>query len=168
MKAIAIVAHPDDCVIFAYSFIHNNPQYDWTICYLTYTEKDARGQEFVKFWNKRNIQTKFLGYVDDWHDIENNRISFNEETALKNIQTTIADYDLVLTHDNEGDYGHIHHVFVNHATADHPNRITFAGPGQGTVKYTIGPEVYSLSELPLHRDVVAGFHPEIHTNEYKL
>lgn len=168
MKAIAVVAHPDDCVIFAYSYIHNNPQFDWTICYLTYTADNPRGQEFVTFWDKRNIQTKFLGYVDDWHDIENGRISFDEEAAWEDIQKIIAGQDLVLTHSNEGDYGHIHHVFVNRATAGHSNRVTFAGPGQGTVKYTIEPGIYSLSEFPMHSDVVAGFHPNIHTNEYKL
>ena len=88
--------------------------------------------------------------------------------ARADIQSTIADYDLVLTHDAQGDYGHIHHVFVNRAVGDYPNLVTFAGPGQGTVKYTIEPGVYSLDEFPLHRDIVADFHPTIHTNEYKL
>lgn len=168
MKAMCVVAHPDDCVIFAYSFIHAHPQYDWTVCYLTYTASNPRGAEFFNFWTKRNIKTKFLGYVDDWHDIENGRISFDEDSAWADIQSAIADQDLILTHNAEGDYGHIHHVFVNRATANHPNIITFAGPGQGTVKYTIEPGVYSLAELPLHQDVVAGFHPNVHTNEYKL
>ena len=168
MKAVCVVAHPDDCVIFAYSFIHNHPEYQWTICYVTYTAADSRGQEFVNFWNKRNCKTKFLGYVDDWHDIENKHISFDEELARADIQSTIADYDLVLTHNAQGDYGHIHHVFVNQAAGGHPNLVTFAGPGQGTVKYTIEPGVYSLDEFPLHRDIVAGFHSTTHTNEYTL
>jgi LmbE family N-acetylglucosaminyl deacetylase len=168
MKAICMVAHPDDCVIFGYSFIHNHPEYQWTICYLTYTANDPRGQEFVNFWGRRNCNTKFLGYVDNWHDIENGHISFNEDSAYADIQSAIADCDLVLTHNAEGDYGHIHHVFVNRATANHPKLVTFAGPGQGTVKYTIEPGVYSLDEFPLHQEIVAGFHPTTHTNEYKL
>jgi LmbE family N-acetylglucosaminyl deacetylase len=168
MNAMVIVAHPDDCVIFAYSFIHNHPEYSWTICYLTYCETDPRGQEFVKFWNRRGITTQFLGYLDDWHDIENKRISFDESCAKADIQNIIADQDLILTHNEQGDYGHLHHVFVNQATASHPNRITFAGPGQGTVKYTIESGVYSLSELPMHQEIIAAFHPIIHTNEYKL
>lgn len=168
MKAICMVAHPDDCVIFAYSYIHNNPQYDWTICYLTYTAQDRRGQEFVEFWSKRNIKTKFLGYVDDWHDIENGTISFDEDLAWADIQDAMVGQDLVLTHNAQGDYGHIHHVFVNRATATHPNIVTFAGPGQGTVKYSIEPGIYSLSELPMHQDVISGFHSVAHTNEYKL
>jgi LmbE family N-acetylglucosaminyl deacetylase len=37
MKALCLVAHPDDCVIFAYSYIYNHPEHNWTIGYLTYT-----------------------------------------------------------------------------------------------------------------------------------
>jgi LmbE family N-acetylglucosaminyl deacetylase len=166
MKAMAIVAHPDDCVIFAYSFIHAHPEYQWTICYLTYTQSDPRGSEFFNFWARRNIRTKFLGYVDDWHDIENKRISFDENRARTDIQNIMADQDLILTHNEQGDYGHLHHVFVNQATSEHARRVTFAGPGQGTVKYSIESGVYTLDELPMHREVIAGFHSTTHTNEY--
>jgi LmbE family N-acetylglucosaminyl deacetylase len=168
MKAMCVVAHPDDCVIFAYSFMHAHSDYEWTVCYLTYTKDDARGLEFFNFWHRRGIKTRFLGYRDDWHDIQNDRISFDEDSARKDLQLAIADQDLILTHDDKGDYGHIHHVFVNRATVNHPNRITFAGPGQGTVKYTIDSGVYSLSELPMHQEIIAAFHPVVHTNEYKL
>lgn len=168
MKAITMVAHPDDCVIFAYSYIHNHPEHEWTICYLTYCEWDERAKEFSKFWSRRNIPTIFLGYKDDYQDIQNQKISFNEDQANKEISSIIKSYDLVLTHDSQGDYGHIHHVFVNQATQQHPNRITFAGPGRGTVKYSIESSAYSLNELPLHREVIAGFHKDRHENEYTL
>jgi LmbE family N-acetylglucosaminyl deacetylase len=168
MNAICVVAHPDDCVIFAYSFIHNHPEYKWTICYLTYTDWSDRGCELANFWQRRNIPCIFLGYVDDYHDIENKQISFNVEQADREIKNIIKGYTLVLTHDNEGDYGHLHHAFVNQATLDHPHRVTFAGPGQGTVKYSIEPGVYTLDELPMHRDIIASFHPKTHTNEYTL
>ena len=46
--------------------------------------------------------------------------------------------------------------------------MSFAGPGQGTVKYSIEPGCYSLEELPLHRDVIAEFHSNTHTNEYTV
>lgn len=168
MKAVTVVAHPDDCVIFAYSFMHNHADYDWTIVYLTYTEWEPRAQEFRKFWERRNVTTIFLGYRDDYRDIENKKISFDEAQACKEIVSLIKNYDLVLTHDQHGEYGHLHHVFVHDATRDHPRRVTFAGPGQGTVKYTVEPGAYSLDELPLHRDIIAGFHSTTHNNEYRL
>ncbi len=163
-----MVAHPDDCVIFAYSFIHNHPEYAWTICYLTYAEWEPRAQEFRQFWNRRNIPTVFLGYRDDYRDIERKQISFDEAQARKEIGGIISNYDLILTHNEQGDYGHLHHVFVNQATAGHPHRVTFAGPGQGTVKYSVEPGAYSLDELPLHRDIVSSFHQHAHTNEYAV
>ena len=69
--------------------MHAHPNLDWTICYLTYDSDDYRGSELKKFWDKRKIKTKFLGYVDDWHDIENKRISFNEARAWIDIQEAI-------------------------------------------------------------------------------
>lgn len=168
MNALCMVAHPDDCVIFAYSYINAHPELSWTICYLTYCEWEPRAQEFKEFWGRRNINTIFLGYCDDYRDIENKKISFNEDQARREIGNIAMTYDLVLTHNAEGDYGHLHHVFVNQATSNHPRRITFAGPGKGTVKYSIDPGTYSLDELPLHRDIIAGFHTHSHSNEYTI
>jgi LmbE family N-acetylglucosaminyl deacetylase len=168
MKALTMVAHPDDCVIFAYSYIHNHPEYTWTIGYLTYAEWEPRAQEFRQFWNRRNIPTIFLGYRDDYRDIENKRISFDEAQARREIAGMIRNYDLVLTHNEQGEYGHLHHVFVNDATRDHPQRVTFAGPGTGSVKYSLPSGTYSLDEMPLHQSVIATFHEKDHTNEYNV
>jgi hypothetical protein len=109
-----------------------------------------------------------LGYRDDYRDIERKQISFDQDQAHREIANIIKSYDLVLTHNEQGDYGHLHHVFVNQATAGHPRRVTFAGPGQGTVKYTVDIGAYSLDELPLHRDIVSSFHQHAHTNEYAV
>jgi hypothetical protein len=165
LKAVAVVAHPDDCVIFAYSFIYNHPEIDWTILYLTYTHWDYRGSELFNFWSQRNVPTIFLGYVDDWHDIENKKISFDTDQAQREIQGIIKNFDIVLTHNAQGDYGHLHHVFVNQCCLLHPNLITFADPTQGTT-YTIPHGVYELAELPQHQEIIQGFHPVQHTNAY--
>lgn len=167
MKAIAMVAHPDDCVIFAYSFMHAYPELEWTVCYLTYKADDDRGSELKAFWDRRGIDTRFLGYVDDWHDIENKQISFDEARAWIDIQEAVSESNIVLTHDSAGDYGHLHHVFVHDAVADyHPNIITFAGVGRGNIKYSVPVGTYTLDELPNHGSVITGFHKEQHANEY--
>ena len=75
MKALCLVAHPDDCVIFGYSYIYNHPEYDWTVAYLTYQAHEPRAQEFITFWGKRNIPVRFLGFVDDWHDQEQQQLT---------------------------------------------------------------------------------------------
>ena len=89
MKALCLVAHPDDCVIFGYSYIHHHPEMKWHICYLTYCEWNPRGRELKQFWAKRGITCIFLGYTDDYRDIENKQISFNEEQARREIGNII-------------------------------------------------------------------------------
>jgi hypothetical protein len=167
VKAVAVVAHPDDCVIFAYSFIDNHPEIDWAILYLTYTHWDDRGRELFNFWSQRNIPTIFLGYVDNWHDIENKKISFDTDQAQREIQGIIKDFDIVLTHNSQGEYGHLHHVFVNQCCMLHPNLITFADRSQG-ITYIIPDGVYNLNELPQHKEIIQGFHPTQHVNSYHV
>ena len=36
MKAVALVAHPDDCIIYASAYMDAHPEYSWTIVYLTH------------------------------------------------------------------------------------------------------------------------------------
>ena len=167
MKALCLVAHPDDCVIFGYSYIHNHPEMAWTICYLTYSEWDPRGRELQDFWRKRSITCVFLGYTDDYRDIENKKISFNEEQARREIGNIIKSYDLVLTHNERGEYGHLHHVFVHDCACGHPRLVTFADPNSGTVSYTVPQGTYNLDELPQHGDIIKTFFPNnIHRNNY--
>lgn len=168
MKALCLVAHPDDCVIFAYSYIHNHPEHDWTIGYLTYTNKDPRGAELAAFWQRRNIPCVFLGFVDDYHDQEQQQLlQWYGIDAMAECANLARQYDLVLTHDEHGDYGHIHHRVVHDAVKHHPRLITFAKPGQGTT-YTVAAGTYNLSELPMHGEIIASFHTATaHKNSYK-
>jgi hypothetical protein len=108
----------------------------------------------------------FLGYTDDYRDIENKKISFNETQARGEISNIIKSYDLVLTHDEHGDYGHLHHVFVHDCARGHPGLVTFARPGEGT-EYTIPPGIYTLDELPQHGNIIKSFHSTQHRNSYK-
>lgn len=169
MKALAMVAHPDDCIIFGYGFINHYKNFDWSICYLTYTNSDPRAIEISKFWSRRNIETKFLGFIDDYQDIKNNQISFSEDEAKQSVLTEIADKDLILTHNQYGEYGHLHHKFIhNIVIASHPCVVTFADSYHGNATYTVDSSLYSLDELPLHRDVIGPFHPVNHINNYQI
>jgi len=168
MKALCLVAHPDDCVIFGYSYIHHHPEHEWTVGYLTYTADDARGAELQQFWQRRGIGCVFLGFEDDWHDQEQQQFNcWPPMEARAKCSTLAAGYDIVLTHDANGDYGHIHHQLVHQAVCDHPGLVTFAPPGQGTVTLALPPDTYSIQELPMHGNIVQGFHPREHQNSYK-
>jgi len=162
-----MVAHPDDCVIFGWSFMYNHAHLPWTVGYLTYDAESDRGQELARFWHRRGVSTVFLGYVDDYHDLETGVCSFDTVAAGCSIRDLVTDYDLILTHDPQGDYGHLHHRFVYHSVAAvHDRIITFApttGPG---ARYEIPGPAYDSEELPLHRSVIQGFHSELHANRY--
>lgn len=167
MKGLCLVAHPDDCVIFGYSYMYNHPEIKWTVGYLTYTEQEARGHEFQQFWHRRGVTTVFLGFEDDWRDNEQKKFTrWSEEQAEQACWRLARDFDIVLTHDEVGDYGHIHHILVHRAVQWHQRLVTFAKINQGK-KYSLPHDAYSLDELPLHADVIKGFHADEHRNFYK-
>jgi LmbE family N-acetylglucosaminyl deacetylase len=167
MKALCLVAHPDDCLIFAYSYIYNHCQYSWTIGYLTYTQNAPRGQEIQQFWRKRNIDTIFLGFDDHWHDNEHQTFTrWSGHDAITACRQLASNFDLVLTHGANGEYGHIHHKLVHHAVKHHPRVICFADLGEGQT-YSLPTDTYSLDEIPLHAEIVKSFHKFGHVNSYK-
>lgn len=168
MKALCMVAHPDDCVIFGYSYIYNHPELDWTVGYLTYTETDPRGQEMAAFWQRRGIDCVFLGFEDHWHDNEQKKFTrWHSDAAATACWHLAQHYDVVLTHSADGDYGHIHHQLVHRAVSQHHNVVTFAQHSQGTVTLTVPPGTYTLDELPMHGNIIQSFHLDQHKNSYR-
>ena len=157
MKAVAVVAHPDDCVIFAWPFIEAHPEFKWSVLYLTYMHYQPRGKEVSEYWRKRNIPAIFLGYDDVWESVKNGDLGFNADQAEQEIASISSEYDLILTHNEDGDYGHIHHKFVNRAVNknDVP-KVYFASTFNYNTKYTAQTAVDPL-ELPLHRNVIEQF-----------
>jgi LmbE family N-acetylglucosaminyl deacetylase len=167
MKAICMVAHPDDCIIFGYSYIYNHPEYEWTIGYLTYTDNDDRAVEIRQFWQKKNINCVFLGFLDHWRDQEQQQFNFwDPANAIDQCWNLVKDYGLVLTHDAHGDYGHIHHKLVHRAVCQHHGAVYFAPPGQGNRHLSVPPDTYNIDELTLHRDIILPFHQNGHQNSY--
>jgi len=164
MKAVCMVAHPDDCVIFGLGYILAHPEYEWRIVYLTHRLNSPRGREIHDFWIRRNINVDFLGFLDDKKDNRLNKISFNPDMACNFIQTEIETADLVLTHGEKGEYGHIHHKFVHECCKFHPHLVTFADSGES---YAVPNEYYTLNELPLHASVIKKLvDPDNHINYY--
>jgi hypothetical protein len=109
----------------------------------------------------------FLGYVDNYRDIDSGQISFDTVAARADLAALVEGYDLVLTHDEHGDYGHLHHVFVHDCVKHHGNLVTFAKLNEGTVALTVPPGSYDLLELPQHQHIVASFFPNgVHRNNY--
>jgi hypothetical protein len=157
MKALCVVAHPDDCVIFAWPFIDQFLDFDWTLLYVTYDEQEPRGEEISKFWKNHGIQTKFLGCIDTYQDMLNNKISFDTDCVFKEIQNYCSQSDLVLTHASDGDYGHIHHKFVHECVSESDvAKVWFSNHQEYNFK-CVRKTVLDLDLLPLHKDVILQF-----------
>ena len=147
--------------------MRNFSHLEWTICYLTYHEQDARAQEMAGFWRQQNVPLIFLGHVDNHHDLETGRYSFDADLAANDIRRELRNHDLVLTHDHKGDYGHLHHKFVHDVVkASHDCVVTFADSQSGNAEYVI--ENADYSTLDIHRDIVQSFHTQAHKNRYDI
>lgn len=169
MRALAVVAHPDDCILFALGIIQRTPQWSWEIVYLTYDRDSERGQEIASFWERRGIATHWLGYNDDWHDIQRGEPSFDVDQACSDIAQLIRGYGVVVTHDANGDYGHPHHRFVHRCVAEnHTTVITFSPFGKGNLYIELPDNLYSLDEIPQHASLGDFISPVNRRNEYQV
>jgi hypothetical protein len=158
MKALCMVAHPDDCVIFGYHYIMEHSDWDWNICYLTYNLPHERAIEMKNFWTYRGIETNFGGFIDDWKSVKNGEIGFNDIDAKKFIDYHCYKADTILTHNHFGEYGHPHHLFINQAVQHINVPKVYFGHHPEYGSYAIhGNPSYDLSELPIHRDIINGF-----------
>ena len=167
-KALMLVAHPDDCVIFGFPFYSTHKQFEWTICYLTYKKWELRAHEISKFWNRRLVKTMFLGFTDDFTFVEKGITGFDNTAARNEILKIVDGFDLVLTHNIDGEYGHIHHIFVHNVIKEtNIPQIYFAGFDNFNYQCVCQSNEYSLSELPVHRDVIEGFQDRL-TGRYTV
>jgi len=158
LKAIAAVAHPDDCVIFARPYIDAHPDHEWHIVYLTYNSTDPRAREVSAYWTAREVTTEFLGFRDDYEDQQTQRFNFWTCTdAIGSLINACNTADLILTHYEDGDYGHIHHKLVNRAVRKLAiDQVYFASTFNYNTRY-IAKDNLPLDQFPLHRDVIEQF-----------
>jgi LmbE family N-acetylglucosaminyl deacetylase len=108
MKALAVVAHPDDETIFFGGYLLKHPHYEWTIVSVTYTADSARGTEFLEACSRYRAKGILLGHKDGLnHEIE------GLEADLENLK--VQNFDLIFSHNEQGEYGHFQHQLVHRA-----------------------------------------------------
>ena len=152
MKALVLVAHPDDCVIFASGYMDAHPEHDWSIVYLTCWRFHKRGREMARYWHNRGVKTKFLGFKDHGRDLGLNGLhTWSEVEALRVLRNSAQGYDLILTHNEEGEYGHPHHRVVHKAVKDFPVSKVYFSMDENDLTYPLN---IGMSELPKHRESI--------------
>jgi LmbE family N-acetylglucosaminyl deacetylase len=133
-RALLVVAHPDDETIFAGGLILCSHETRWTVvCCANEGGQTRRDEflcacEFLAQESGNHIEPVLLSLVHDGR-IEH----FALAEALEPFATG---YDIVFTHNSQGEYGHEHHKLVHRCVIEsikNPNTWVFISPGSKNV-----------------------------------
>ena len=112
-KYLMIVAHPDDETIYGGGHLLNDK---YTVVCITCGQVDYRVNEFKEVMAKTNDDYLMLGFDDrinktgpisDW-SYQYNDIYNKLSEIIKS-----EDWDLIITHNPNGEYGHRHHILTS-------------------------------------------------------
>lgn len=110
---LMIVAHPDDDAIWGGAHLLSE---DYLVVCLTNKSNKTRSNEFAKIMKAFGDKCIILDYPDkvlgkraDWSRIE--------KSLKRDIKTILEykDWQLVVTHNQAGEYGHAHHIATHNA-----------------------------------------------------
>ncbi|MDL2276653.1 PIG-L family deacetylase [Breznakia sp. OttesenSCG-928-G09] len=108
---LMIVAHPDDEVLFGGNELINHEYY--IVC-LTNGDNELREAEFQNMLDKTKNTGVILSYPDKVKG-ERSNWSKEQEVISKEVEKIIitGDWDRIVTHNPQGEYGHIQHKKTN-------------------------------------------------------
>lgn len=108
---LMIVAHPDDEMLWGGAALIQD---DYLVICITCGSDKERVKEFKNVMNETNDKYLMLGYPDkvmgkrsEWES--------EREAIAKDILTILEfkDWDMIVTHNKDGEYGHIHHKMTH-------------------------------------------------------
>lgn len=111
---LCIVAHPDDEIIFLGGELSLSPD-DWHVVCVTNGDNEERSAEFERTMQDIGCTFEIWPLYDEWN------VPLDEFALSKHlIRLFEKDWDLVVTHDQNGDtgYEHPHHRQVHEAVKD--------------------------------------------------
>lgn len=111
MKAAVIVAHPDDETIWSGGFILKHPDWEWTILSLCRADDPDRRPKFQTVCNFLNARAVILD-LDDSNPLEPIDPGKDISSRILN-EIGEEEWGLVLTHGENGEYGHPRHIEVH-------------------------------------------------------
>lgn len=109
--SLMIVAHPDDETIWGGSHLING---NYTVLCITNGNNKKRKKEFMKVMEKTHSKGIILSFPDKTKGKRDNWKSCKKDIQ-REIQKEIdsKDWDKIVTHNPDGEYGHIHHKKVS-------------------------------------------------------
>jgi LmbE family N-acetylglucosaminyl deacetylase len=116
-KALMVVAHPDDEVLFGSTLLYRNRHHmHWVILCMTNKSHSTRQREFMSVINRLNkLGVHVSGEIFDVVDGKSATMAADHDDMKifrHALQKHISDADLVVSHGQLGEYGHEDHKFV--------------------------------------------------------
>lgn len=111
INKVMIVAHPDDEMLWGGKELIED---DYLVVCITCGVDKARVKEFVKVINSTNDKYIMLGYPDKTNGERDNwnKVRQDINKDIKKI-LELKDWEMIVTHNPLGEYGHIHHKMTN-------------------------------------------------------
>ena len=113
---LMIVAHPDDDVLWGGAHLMEGGYF---VVVVTNANNAVRKQEYDKMLEKSGNRGMILSYPDKSYGKKDNW-KHNKDGIRKDLEKIInyKHWDLIVTHNPEGEYGHIHHKMTNGFVTD--------------------------------------------------
>lgn len=145
VKNIMIVAHPDDETIWGGDHLLEE---DYVVVCITCGTNKIRDKEIRKVLDVSNDELIKLGYPDNPGGIVSDWEGYKEDIA-KDLDEilTMKKYDKIVTHNPQGEYGHIHHIMTNHIVTYLVNKENLVDELYYFAKY------YTKNEMDLNNNV---------------
>ena len=134
MSKVVVTAHPDDEILWAGGFLIRNPG-TTVICCSVPRHDSIRAWKFFDACYALDAKPRLLPSTESSPD--------QLLTHLESID--LSQYDLIVTHNSEGEYGHLHHQCVHEYVVSNwkDKKIQTFGyrkNGEGKIKIHLNPE----------------------------